>query len=69
MKKLIFIAVCGAAGVLLLALAAEQFNILHGGSAAHATGIRGVILRDSLIVVVMIGTAAFYVASWWLDES
>jgi len=69
MKKLIFIAVCGAAGVLLLALAAEQFNILHGGSAAHATGIRGVILRDSLIIVVMIAVGAFYVASWWLDES
>jgi len=63
-KKLIFITACGAAGVLLLALAAEQFNILHGGSAAHATGIRAVILRDSFIIVTAIATAVW----WWLDD-
>lgn len=64
MKKLIFITACGAAGVLLLALAAEQFNILHGGSTAHATGIRAVILRDSLIIVSAIAAGV-----WWrLDD-
>jgi hypothetical protein len=65
-KRLIFIAVCGAVGVLLLALAAEQFNILHGGSTAHATGIRAVILRDSFMIVVALGGLA---AWWWLDDS
>lgn len=69
MKKLIFIVTCGAVGVLLLAFAAEQFNILHGGSAAKATGIRGVILRDSLTIVVMIAMGAAYVVWWWLDDS
>lgn len=64
MKKLIFIAVCGAAAVLLLALAAEQFNILHGGSTTHATGIRAVILRDSFIIVVAIAGAIW----WWLGS-
>lgn len=64
MKKLIFITACGAAGVLLLALAAEQFNILHGGSTVQATGIRAVILRDSFIIVTAIAAGVW----WWLDD-
>jgi hypothetical protein len=64
-KKLIFIVTCGAVGVLLLAFAAEQFNILHGGSTAHATGIRAVILRDSYIIV---GAIAGFAVWWWLDD-
>lgn len=66
MKKLIFIVICGAAGVLLLAFAVEQFNILHGGSAARVTGIRAVVLRDSYIIVVAIAGLAVW---WWLDDS
>lgn len=62
---MIFITAGGAAGVLLLALAAEQFNILHGGSTAHATGIRAVILRDSFIIVVAIAGFALW---WWLGD-
>ena len=69
MKKLLFIVVCGAVGILLLAFAAEQFNILHGGSTAKATGIRGVILRDSLTIVVMIAMGLAYAVWWWLDDS
>jgi len=71
MKKLILIGVCGIAGVLLLSFAAQaSFNMLQGRPIAHAAGIRAVILRDFLVVVVVaVSVLAYWIGTWYDPEN
>ena len=71
MKQLILIAICGVAGVLLVAFVGHAgFNMLHGLPIAHASGIWAVLLRDTLVfVVVAVSVLAYWIWSWYDPEN